>query len=247
MCLSGNVAYCRAMRGIYGFTRDGFQAEYVRVAESAMLPLPETLTFEQGCLIPDPIGTPYHAHRRIGTDATHTVGVFGLGPMGLGAVAIAVHLGARVIGADPIACRRDLARRLGAADTINPADGSVLDQIRGCTGGWGLDRAVECSGRPDALHAALDALRPFGWIALIGESIQAVIRPSDHFIRKEITMTSAWGFPLGEYAAIVRLCEAGLKTAEIITHRYSIEQAAEAYRTFAEGNTGKVVFVPRAR
>jgi len=245
-CLAGKVAYCPAKKGVYGFGLDGFQAEYALVAESSLLPLPEAVSFEQGCLILDPVGAPYWAHRQMGTCAMHTVAVFGLGPMGLGAVSIGAYLGARVIGIDPIAYRRELAGRLGAAEAIDPAGGDVAEQIRRRTGGLGADRIVECSGSAEALHAALDAAAVEAQVALIGENSEAVVRPSDHFIRKGVRMFGAWCYPLGEYANICRLYEAGLGAAEMITHRFALDQAAEAYRTFAAGDTGKVIFVPGA-
>ncbi|HUU23150.1 MAG TPA: alcohol dehydrogenase catalytic domain-containing protein [Phycisphaerae bacterium] len=243
-CLAGKVVYCPAKRGFYGFGSNGFQAEYALVAESSLLPLPESVSFEQGCLILDPVGTPYWAHRQMGTCAMHTVAVFGLGPMGLGAVAIGAHLGARVIGVDPIAYRRGLAGRLGAAEVIDPADGDVAERLRALTGGLGPDRIVECSGSGEALHAALDAAGIEAQVALIGENAEATIRPSAHFIRKGVRMFGAWCYPLGEYANICRLYEAGLAAADMITHRFALERADEAYRTFAAGDTGKVIFLP---
>ena len=242
LCRSGYVAYCKRMKCVYGFGENGMHAEYVRIATAALLPLPESVSFEQGCLGPDPVGTPYHAHKRIGTDATHTVGVFGLGPMGLGAAAVAALLGAHVIGIDPIAFRRDLAEKLGAAETIDPKAGDVVAQVRELTRGRGLDRALECSGTSAALHAALDLTRPLGHVAIIGENAEAVVRPSDHFNRKEIFLSGSCCFPLGEYGEILRLFDRGLPATDMITHRFPLEQAAEAYHTFAEGNTGKVIF-----
>lgn len=244
MCRQGYLAYCRNSKGLYGFGTDGMQAEYVRVAEECLLPLPDWMSFDQAGLILDPVGTPYHAHRRIGTNATHTVGVFGLGPMGLGAVTIAAHLGAKVIGVDPIAYRRDLARKLGAAQTVDPAEGDVVKQVLDCTGGYGLDRALECSGAAEALTAALDLARPLGHVALIGESRSAAINPSLQFVHKEVFLSGSCCFPLGDYDGIIRMFASGLRAAEMITHRFTVDQAPEAYRTFAEGNTGKVVFVP---
>ena len=244
MCRAGYTIYCRDRRGVYGFGTDGVHAEYVRMSERSLLRLPDGVTFEQGCLILDPVGTPYHAHKRMGTNATHTVGVFGLGPMGLGAVCVAAHLGARVIGVEPIGYRRDLAERLGAAETVDPNEGDVVARIRDLTGGRGLDRALECSGKAEPLHAALDLVRPFGHVAIVGENAEATIRPSEHFCRKEITLSGSTCFPLGEFDEIVRCFEAGLPAADMITHRFTIEQADEAYRTFAGGQTGKVIFVP---
>lgn len=243
MCRQGYVAYCADIKAVYGFTSNGAHAQYILIPEASLLPLPDSVSFEQGCLVPDPVGTPYHAHKRMGTNATHTVAVFGLGPMGLGAVTIAAHLGAKVIGIDPIAYRRELAEKLGADETADPAAGDVVEQIRELTNGYGLDRALECSGNGEALHAALDLARPFGHVAIIGENAEATVRPSDHFNRKEVVLSGSCCFPLGEYGEIVRLFEAGLPAADMITHRYSIEQAAEAYQAFNEGNTGKVIFV----
>lgn len=244
MCLAGYTIYCRNSNGVYGGGLDGVHAEYVRFCERSLLPLPDWMTFEQGCLILDPVGTPYHAHKRIGTNATHVVGVFGLGPMGLGSVCLAAHLGARVIGIDPVAYRCDLAKKLGATQTVDPGGGDVVAQIREHTHGRGLDRVLECSGSAEALRAALDVARPFGQVAIIGESAEATISPSSHFCRKEITLSGSTCFPLGEYDEILRCFEAGLPAADMITHRFTIEQAAEAYATFAGGETGKVIFVP---
>jgi propanol-preferring alcohol dehydrogenase len=245
MCRAGYTIYCRAAQGVYGFTLDGVHAEYARLSEGSLLPLPDSMTFEQGCLVLDPVGTPYHAYKRIGANATHVVGVFGLGPMGLGAVCVGAALGARVIGIEPITYRRDLARKLGAVATLDPAQGDVVNQLKDLTKGYGLDRAMECSGRADALHAALDVVRPFGHVAIIGENAEAKVRPSDHFCRKEITLSGSTCFPMGEFDEIVRLFARGLPAAEMITHRFTVDQAAEAYAAFAAGNTGKVVFVPR--
>jgi propanol-preferring alcohol dehydrogenase len=242
-CRSGYVAYCRAKKAIYGFTRDGFQAELARVSESTLLPLPPSVSFEEGSLILDPVGSPYHSLRRMATNATHTVGVFGLGPMGLGAVLIAARLGAKVIGVDPVEYRRELARRLGAAETIDPAGGDVVARIRELTHGYGLDRSVECSGKAEPLHAALDLARPLSHVAIIGENAQATIQPSEHFTSKEIFLSGSCCFPLGEYGDILRLYETGLRVRDLITHRFPLEQAEAAYSLFTQGNTGKVLFV----
>ena len=126
---------------------------------------------------------------------------------------------------------------------MDPAQGNVVQQVRDLTKGYGLDRAFECSGKPEPLGAALDLVRHFGHVSIVGEQPEAKIRPSDHFNRKEIMLSGSTCFPLGEFAEIARLFERGLRAADMITHRFTVEQAAEAYRTFAAGNTGKVIFV----
>lgn len=241
MCLAGYTIYCTQSAGCLGFGLDGMHAEYVRISERALLPIPDDVTMEQACLLLDPVGTPYHSHRRIGTNSSHVVGVFGLGPMGLGGVLNAVDLGARVIAIDPVGYRRDLAASLGAAITLDPTTEDVPAAVRQATGGLGLDRVLECSARPEALHMALDLVRRFGHVAIIGEQPEAKIRPSDHFLRKEITLSGSTCFPLGEFGDIVRRVQRGLAPERLITHRFPFAEAAAAYATFAAGRTGKVI------
>jgi propanol-preferring alcohol dehydrogenase len=243
-CRAGYTIYCRKSSGVYGFGLNGVHATHVRICERSLLPLPDSMSFEQGCLVLDPVGTPFHANKRMGTNARHVAAVFGLGPMGLGAVCVTAFLGARVIAVDPIAFRRDLAKKLGAADVVDPAAGDVAAQIRELTKGYGLDRAFECSGKPQPLYTALDLVRHFGHVSIIGEQPEAKISPSNHFNRKEITLSGSTCFPLGEFDEIARLFEAGLPAAKMISHRFTVEQGAEAYATFHAGNTGKVIFVP---
>jgi len=246
-CKKGYYTYCRDENAkMHGFSKHGFQAEYVGVKESQCLLLPEHVTFEHGAVLQDPIGTPFHAIKRTGVRPEHSVAVFGLGPMGLGAVMIAVQMGCRVIGIEPIAFRRELAAKLGAAELIDPADGGVVERLRDLTGGAGIDRSLECSGRPDALATAEEAAAYFGHIATIGECEAATISPASYFNRRELTLSGSTVFPVTEYDGLCGLIADGLAPERFVTHRYSIEQAAEAYRTFTEGQTGKVIFTPTA-
>ncbi len=246
-CKQGGFTYCRDEGStMHGFSKDGFQAPYVRVKESQCFILPEHMTFEDGAVMQDPIGTPFHAIKRMATEAKHTVAVFGLGPMGMGAVMIAAHKGCRVIGIEPIAYRRDLATTLGAADVIDPAAGDVVEQIRQLTGGAGVDRALECSGRPDVLVSAIDSAAIFGHVAIIAEHDDVTLSPSAQFNRKEVTLSGSTVFPVTEYDELCQLFADGLAANRFITHRYSIEQAKDAYETFTAGQTGKVLFTPES-
>ncbi len=242
MCRSGRSIYCRESKTYYGSGMNGTHARFALLSELSLERIPDWMSCEQASLILDPIGTPHHAYRRMGTNASHTVGVFGLGPMGLGAVSVGAFLGAQVIAIDPIAFRRTLALALGAAAAIDPRQGDVAEQVRDQTHGHGLDHALECSGNASALESALDLVHHFGHVALVGESRRADIKPSEQFLRKEITLSGSTCFPIEEFPQLVRLFERGLKGEKIITHRFGIEEAARGYALFSEGNTGKVVF-----
>lgn len=245
LCRAGYTIYCRQPRGTYGFGLDGVHAQYVRMSERSLLRMPDFMTFEQGCLVLDPVGTPYHMYKRTQTTSLHVVGVFGAGPMGLGTVCVGAFLGAKVVAVEPVAYRRELAKKLGAAEAIDPAAGDVVRQIRDLTKGYGLDRAVECSGEAEPLAWGLELVRHFGQVAIIGERQESRINPSNHFLRKEVTLSGSTCFPLQEFDELARMFERGLRAAEMITHRFTVDQAAEAYATFATKQTGKVIFVPK--
>jgi threonine dehydrogenase-like Zn-dependent dehydrogenase len=244
-CVRGQATYCKSdQAGMHGFTIDGFQAEFALVAESQLVALPDDMTFEQGAITMDPIGTPYHSLKRMGIESQHTLGVFGCGPMGLGGLMIAAHKGCRVIGIEPIAYRRELAMKLGAADVIDPTDGDVAERIMELTNGAGIDRALECSGQSSALTAALDAAAIYGHVAIIAENNQATINPSSQFNRKELTLSGSTVFALLEFDEMARLYADGLAPERMITHRVGLEDSDATYQMFSAGDTGKVIFTP---
>ena len=165
--------------------------------------------------------------------------------MGLGAVLVAAFLGAEVIAIEPLAFRREQARKTGAAHVVDPASSTGADALAEITHGRGLDMALECSGSAEALSQALDAVRPRGAVSIIGENSMATISPSSHFNRKEITLCGSTCFPMSDYAGILRAVERGLDPSRLITHRFGLEEAAQAYAIFDCGNTGKVTFVAK--
>jgi propanol-preferring alcohol dehydrogenase len=242
MCLKGFTIYCENQR-VLGFMEDGVHAEYVAVPEGHPLPLPEDVSFEAGSLLADPVGVPFHAFRNIGLTARDTIAIFGLGPMGLGAVVVAKFLGAVVIGIEVNEYRLALAGRLGADHVINPTKENARERILSLTDGKGPHKAVDCAGTEATLVMALDLTRKLGKVAIIGENQKATINPSNHFNRKELTLVGGTCFNLGDYDDITETIRRGLAPERIITHRFPLSQAQEAYRLFDEGNTGKVVFI----
>jgi propanol-preferring alcohol dehydrogenase len=244
MCLGGFVVHCSNRRGVLGFTRNGGDAEYVLVPESALLAIPDWLSFASASLIMDPVGTPFNALKRLGLRGGQTVAVFGQGPMGLGATLVAKFLGARVIAVDVSQYRLDLASSLGAEAVINPEQANVKEKVLALTGGRGVDIAVECSGNPACFRTAAEVCAKFGGLGVIGECREASISPSNDIIRKELTIVGAWCFGLGDYGNILRLFEKGLTGESIITHKFPLSEAEKAYEAFASRKSGKVLILP---
>ena len=104
--------------------------------------------------------------------------------------------------------------------------------------------AIDCSGAPSAQNAALDAVRKRGAVAFVGESRKTEINPSDQIIRKLLTVVGGWYFPLGEWDEISRfVVDNQLPVEDLVTHRFALADAAEAFRAFDDRETEKAVFV----
>ena len=242
-CRAGYLFLCPNWKCI-GFDVDGGDADYLVVPAGNCLPLPESLGFETGAVMTDMVGTQFDAQRRLGVSGVDTVAIFGIGPMGGAGILVAKGRGARVIGVDILASRLDQARMLGADETINSNDEDLVARLLQLTEGRGVDVAIDCSGSPAGQNAALDSVAKFGRVAFVGESRKTEINPSDQLIRKLATVIGAWYFPIWEWPHITRfVVEHNISVDRLITHRFPLDEAAEAFRMFDQRLTEKAVFV----
>jgi len=245
-CRKGEVLFCQNSR-IFGTTPGfyGGYAEYMRAPESACLPLPDDLSYEVGSMMPDFVGVPYHAVVRIGGVQSHElVVVFGAGPIGLGMILLLKYLGARVIATEINEYRINLAKRAGADYVLNPQKINLTSTIREISGGKGVDKCFDCAANTEeTVTQALDCVRRDGKVVLIGQKEKATFNPNWHVIWRQSQIIGSCAFNLGEWGQMVNIVQNGLKVQDLITHRFPLEKAAEAFRVFDEGNTGKVVIV----
>ena len=242
-CRGGNFHLCTKWKCL-GFTADGGNAEYVAVPERNLLRLPDKLSFLAGAISTDAFGTLCSACRKLGINGLSTVGVWGLGPMGSAGVLAAKALGGRVVALDPIAERREFALKMGADLVLDPSLPTAREQIMDFTGGTGLNAAIDCSGNGAAQNMALDVAAAFGKVALVGESRELTIRPSEQLIRKQVTVMGSWYFGIAEYDDILKIIDAAqIDLEKLATHTFSLDEAETAFRLFDERKTEKAVFV----
>jgi len=248
----GDCAECRA--GRYTFCRQrpsggspGWHAEYGLCRGVACFRLPDDVPFDHGVLLSgDGLGVPYHVSRRTRPQPGETVAIFGVGPVGLGNVLVNAFLGARVIAVDVVPGRLEYAERLGAWRTIDGRETDVAAAIRDLTRGLGAEICLECAGRPETARLALDCVATNGRVMCVGEQRSVEISPSRDLIRRDITLMGSWFYHFREAAEMLELYRRGLRVGELITHRFPLDQAAEAYRRFAAGETGKAILQPTA-
>jgi propanol-preferring alcohol dehydrogenase len=90
----------------------------------------------------------------------------------------------------------------------------------------------------------LDITAKRGAVAFVGESRSTQINPSDQIIRKLLTVVGGWYFPVSEWNEICRfVLQHAIPVESLVTHRFSLDEAAEAFRAFDARETEKAVFV----
>ena len=243
-CRAGWAQLCPHGIVVYGMTGHGGHAPYMVVPASTLVPLPAELSFEEGAAISCGTGTAYQALRRLDISGRDTLAVFGQGPVGLSATMLAVAMGARVIAIDVGRERRDLGRAFGAEAAIDPGAADVVAALKDLTEGEGVDAALDCSGHPEARLAAARATRTWGRVGLVGEGNQVTFDVSPDLLRRQLTLHASWTFSTviqEECARFIVRRRVPLK--QLLTHRFQLPEAADAYRLFDTQTTGKGVFV----
>ncbi|MER5337823.1 zinc-binding dehydrogenase [Micromonospora sp. NPDC002717] len=164
-----------------GVDYDGGWAEYAVAREDTVVPIPDDLPFEQACIIPDAVSTPWAAVTDTGrTRPGEAVAVWGVGGLGAHAVQLLRLVGAApVIAVEPLAAARDRATALGADAALDPADPGLRDAVLELTGGRGLDVAFDFAGVTPVREQALTVLARRGRLVLAGIANKPVTIASD--------------------------------------------------------------------
>ncbi|MEU5949823.1 zinc-binding dehydrogenase [Micromonospora sp. NPDC047465] len=164
-----------------GVDYDGGWAEYAVAREDTVVPIPDDLPFEQACIIPDAVSTPWAAVMDTGrTRPGEAVAVWGVGGLGAHAVQLLRLVGAApVIAVEPLAAARDRATALGADAALDPADPGLRDAVLELTGGRGLDVAFDFAGVTPVREQALTVLARRGRLVLAGIANKPVTIASD--------------------------------------------------------------------
>ncbi|KON30694.1 hypothetical protein AC480_00460 [miscellaneous Crenarchaeota group archaeon SMTZ1-55] len=251
-CVKGYDYRCRNMDTIDGRpwwtgqtgNKDGSFADKILVPSRGCLPLPDDLSFIDGAIMACAGGTAYEILTKLNVSSLDTVAVYGLGPVGLCAVVIAKGKGARVIGIEPMQERLELGLKLGVDKGINAKTANVADEIRDVTQGKGVEVAIDFSGINAARTNAISCVGFGGRVGFIGHTdVELVIRPSD-LVRQDITIRGSPIFKTDTYFEMADfLVKHHLSLESTVTHRFRLEQAAEAFTLFDTRRTGKIAFV----
>jgi threonine dehydrogenase-like Zn-dependent dehydrogenase len=245
-CKEGYMISCHnEARAAYGWQRNGGHAPYLLAEENTCIHLPDNLSYLDGALIACGFGTVWEALTRMKVCGKDRLLITGLGPVGLAAAMLGRALGAsEVIGVDTSADRMAIAKKMGLIDHAVSSNAEALDKIQELTGGHGCEVSLDCSGAGPARVLALKSTRQWGRCGFVGEGGDVHFDVSPFLIHPQITLYGSWVTSLGHMAEVAeRLSRWNLHPDITVTHRFKLEQAAEAYRIADQGQSGKVAIV----
>lgn len=240
-CRAGRPHLCRNTIGV-GVNRPGSFAEYLSLPARNLFKIDDKICDEMASVF-DPLGNAVHtatAFDLVGEDVLIT----GAGPIGIMAVAIAKHCGARhVVITDVNPYRLELAKKMGATLAIDVRKESPKDAMKSLGMTEGYDVGMEMSGHPGAFQSMLETMNHGGKIAILGIFPKAVQINWDDVIFKGLTLKGIYGREMFEtWYKMSSMLQSGLDIKDvIITHRYKVDQFEQAFAELNSGKAGKVI------
>ncbi|WP_024301590.1 L-threonine 3-dehydrogenase [Pseudogulbenkiania sp. MAI-1] len=239
-CRAGRRHLCRNTVGV-GVNRPGAFAEYLVIPAFNAFPIPDDISDDLAAIF-DPFGNAVHtalSFNLVGEDVLIT----GAGPIGIMAVAIARHVGARhVVITDVNDYRLELARKMGATRTVNVAREdlkAVMGELHMCEG---FDVGLEMSGNPQAFRQMLETMNHGGKIALLGIPPANTAIDWNQVIFKGLEIKGIYGREMFEtWYKMVALLQSGLKLDPIITHHFKVDDFEQGFAAMLSGQSGKVI------
>jgi threonine dehydrogenase-like Zn-dependent dehydrogenase len=242
-CRIGYAQMCMRGSKTMGFSMHGGNAPYLLAPASALMPLPDELSFAEGAAIACGTGTAYSALKRLDVSGRDTLAIFGQGPVGLAATQLAVAMGARVLAVDLAPERRQLALELGAEVAIDPAATPPVAAILELTHGEGAHATLDCTGNPEARANCTKAARAWGRACFVGERGTATFDMTPDVIHKQLTMYGSWTFSTVLMAECAQFAvDRRIPLRHVFTETFTLDQAADAFRLFESRTMGKGVF-----
>lgn len=225
---------------------DGGFAEYVVVPAKDLVPLPSEIDPIAGCVISDALTTPYHAVvHRARVQVGERVAVVGCGGVGINVVQFAVEAGARVVAIDLNDAKLDVARRLGAEETINPGrTEDVGKEVRRLLGD-AVDVAIEAVGSPTTIALSFGTLRRGGRLCLVGYSSAPATLPAPKVMFLEYSIMGSLGCRPGDYPRVVEMVRRGrIQLDPVVTARVPLEDIGTAADRLRQGEGFRSVVLP---
>ena len=207
-------------------------------------PIPEELSFAQAALA-EPLSSVLAAHEEAGTRLGDVVVVMGAGPIGCLHITVAKARGARVILSEPSTVRRQIAERFGPELIVDPMEQNLVDEVRRVTDERGADIAI-CANPVAATHAqAVELVRKRGTVVLFGglpKKDPMTTLDGNRIHYSEIRVIGTFSYHPSYHALALETIKRGIvKSEDIITHTFPLDEIDQAFQTASSGDALKVM------
>jgi len=228
-------------------------AEYFRVPEinvrkGAVFHLPSSMTYQEAALA-EPTGCCIRALKKMKVKPDESYLVIGCGPAGLTHIELLRAFGVdKILATDVVDSRLEWARKFGADAAFSAADERLEESILKSTAGRGVDKVVVASGSRRALESSLRLVRKGGEILLFGIPPQGSIFDCDasHIFIREISMMPSYSTTEIEmHAALEMIATKKINLTRMITHRFSLDDLAKAFRAAEDTASSMKIMVHR--
>jgi len=239
-CLAGRRHLCADTKGI-GVNRPGAFAECLALPMTNVWHHHPSVDRDVAAIF-DPFGNAVHTALSfpvLGEDVLIT----GAGPIGIMAVAVVKHAGARfIVITDVNEYRLELAKKMGATLVLNVRNASIRQAQRQLGMKEGFDVGLEMSGHPAAFRDMIDNMCHGGKIAMLGIPSQEIAIDWKKVVFNMLTIKGIYGREMYEtwYKMTVML-QSGLDIRPVITHRFHYTEYEKAFEVVMSGNSGKVI------
>jgi threonine 3-dehydrogenase len=244
VCRMGLQHICQNLK-IFGNEVDGSFAEYIAVPETSLYRLSRDIAPQVGAIL-EPLGGATQAVL-IEPVTAQSVVIMGDGPIGLFAAGVAVKAGAsRVTLVGIIPSRLEIARRMGAHETLNNREVDSVAAVLDATHGVGADVVVELSGAPQAIQQAFKMVRKGGRVTLFGISAEPVPLDLNYgIILRQVRVHGVAGRHMWDtWRQMEGLLAAGLDPTPVITGELPLEQFDLGFTQMLNRECGKVILRP---
>ena len=239
-CRAGRRHLCRNTEGV-GVNRAGAFAEYLSIPAVNAFKLPDDISDDMASIF-DPFGNAVHtalSFDLVGEDVLIT----GAGPIGIMAVAVCRHVGARhVVITDVNNYRLELAKSMGATSAVNVLDNDLSETMKSLAMTEGFDVGLEMSGAPSAVQSMLKTMNHGGKMAMLGIPPSDMALDWNSVIFKGLQIKGIYGREMFEtWYKMVSLLQSGLDLSPVVTHRFAIDEFQKGFDIMQSGQSGKVI------
>ncbi|MDP2776844.1 MAG: zinc-binding dehydrogenase [Anaerolineales bacterium] len=245
-CLTGRETICADFKGYVGIHTPGAYAEYTTIPAVNLVKLPESISFPEGSVIANAIGTPYHAlTKRARLQLGERVIVTGAGGgVGAHAIQLAKMMGAFVMAVDIGEEKLALTHELGADVVFDASSGDFSAAAREWTNGEGADVILELVGT-STFESSLKSLARGGRMVIVGSHTGTTLTASPQaMIANEWEILGSRNVTKRELVEVVALVAAG-RVKPIVTGTYPLEEAESLHQKLRKQEIiGRVVLEP---